>query len=246
MYEISVRVRFSDIGTNNRLRLYEMPKYFQDSSIEHSESLGIGIPYLRPRNLAWLLTSWQIDIKRLPGYDERLTIRTWPYDFKGAFGYRNYEMLSAGGEVLVKAYAIWLHTDIQEMKPVRVPEEEAAAYGVEAKLDMEYLPRKIQLPTGMEEVDRVPVNRHLADMYQHMNNAMYVDIASDYIPEAGKVMRIRVDYRKQVKVGDILVVKRAWEGNHCFVAFYDEADDMHVSTEFILDDAEAYKGKDNI
>lgn len=234
MYEITVRVRFSDIGMNNRLRLYELPKYFQDSSIEHSESLKVGIPYLRPKNLAWLLTSWQIDINRLPGYDEQLMIRTWPYDFKGAFGYRNYVMLSEEGEVLVKAYAIWLHTDISAMKPVRVPEEEASLYGIEEKLDMEYTPRKIQLPSEMEEVDRVPVNRHLADMYQHMNNAMYVDIASDYIPKAGNVVRIRVDYRKQVKVGDTLIVKRAWEENHCYVAFYDEDGEMHVSTEFLL------------
>lgn len=239
MYEITVRVRFSDIGMNNRFRLYELPKYFQDSSIEHSESLNIGIPYLRPNNLAWLLTSWQIDINRLPGYDERLTIRTWPYDFKGAFGYRNYVMLSAEGEILAKAYAIWLHTDILAMRPVRVPEEEAKLYGTEMKLDMEYTPRKIQLPLEMEEVDRVPVNCHLADMYQHMNNAMYVDIASDYIPKEDNVLRIRVDYRKQVKVGDILIVKRAWEADHCYVAFYDEDGEMHVSTEFLLDRAAA-------
>lgn len=236
MYEISVRVRFSDIGSNNKLRLYELPKYFQDSSIEHSESLGIGIPYLVPRNLAWLLTSWQIDIQRLPEYDETLIIRTWPYEFRGAFGYRNYEMVTKNGESLVKAYAIWLHTDIVQMKPVKTLEEEVEKYGIEERIDMEYTPRKIALPAQMEMVDRVPVNRHLADMYQHMNNAMYVDIASDYISQSGEVKRIRVDYRKQVKVGDILVVKRAWDENRCYVAFYDEKDEMHVSTEFILAD----------
>lgn len=241
MYEVSVRVRFSDIGSNNKLRLYELPKYFQDSSIEHSESLGVGIPYLAPRNLAWLLTSWQIEIQRLPVYDEKLVIRTWPFDFKGAFGYRNYDMTTENGEVLVKGYAIWLHTDVAEMKPAKVPEEEAGKYGVEPRLDMEYLPRKIGLPAQMEEVDRVPVHSHHADMYRHMNNAMYVDLASDYIPVSGEVKRIRVDYRKQMKVGETMVVKRAWEENRCYVAFYDETDEMHVSTEFVLSD-ESRKG----
>ncbi len=234
MYEMSVRVRFSDIGCDGKLRLYELPKYFQDISIEHSESLNIGIPYLSERNLAWLLTSWQIDIVRMPEYDERLTVQTWPYEFKSAFGYRNYRMLDEKGEVIVKAQAIWLHTDVAAMRPVRTLEEEVQLYQSEPKLEMEYLPRKIELPPDLEEVDRIKVTRHYADMYLHMNNAMYVDIASDYLPEDRKVSRVCVDYRKQVRVGDVMLVKRAWLDNRCYVAFYDAADNMHVSTEFWL------------
>ncbi len=234
MYEIKKRVRFSDIGKDHKLRLYELPKIFQDSSIEHSESLGVGIPYLRPRNLAWLLTSWQLDIERVPVYNEELTIQTWPYDFKGAFGYRNYAMVDEAGEVIVKATAIWLHTDVAEMKPVKTSEEELLAYGFEPKLEMEYLPRKINLPLDMVEIDRMTIGRHYMDMYQHMNNAMYVDVAADYIPEEQNVKRIRVDYRKQFQDGDCVIVKRSQQGNQCFVAFYDDADEMHVSTEFTM------------
>lgn len=234
MYEMTVRVRFSDIGKNGRLRLYELPKLFQDSSIEHSESLGVGIPYLSPRHLAWLLTSWQIDIDRLPEYDERLTIRTWPYEFKSAFGYRNYDMIDADGNVIVKAYALWLHTDTEEMKPVRVPEEESERYGFEPKQDMEYTPRKITLPKDMDETDSLRVTAHYADMYQHLNNAMYVDLASDYLPQEADVARIRVDYRKQLRVGDITVVKKKIESPLCYIAFYDSAGEMHVATEFVL------------
>lgn len=232
MYEMSVRVRFSDIGYDGKLRLYELPKYFQDISIEHSESLNIGIPYLSERKLAWLLTSWQIDIARMPEYDERLRIQTWPYEFRSAFGYRNYRMLDEQGNELVKAQAIWLHTDIAAMQPARTPEEETLLYQKEARLEMEYLPRKIDLPNGLKEVDSIRVTRHYADMYLHMNNAMYVDIASDYLPENRQVQRMCVDYRKQMQVGDVMLVKQAWIENRCYVAFYDEADNMHVSTEF--------------
>ena len=41
MYEMSVRVRFSDIGCDGKLRLYELPKYFQNISIEYRNSLFI-------------------------------------------------------------------------------------------------------------------------------------------------------------------------------------------------------------
>lgn len=234
MYEVSFRVRFSDIGDNNKLRLYELPKRFQDASIEHSESLGVGIPYLVPRNLAWLLTSWQIDINRLPSYNEQLIIRTWPYDFKGAFGYRNYDMFTQEGEVLAQAYAIWLHTDVAQMQPAKTSEEEVSRYGFEPRLDMEYTPRKISLPNELQEVDRLKVQSHYVDMYHHLNNAIYVDIASDYLPSQVDVKRIRVDYRKQMQIGDIMVIKQTWEEEKCYVAFCDENGDMHVSTEFTI------------
>lgn len=234
MYEMKMRIRFSDISRDGKLRIYELPKLFQDCSIEHSESLGIGIPYLEPKHLAWLLTSWQIDIQRLPEYGEEVRIQTWPYEFKSAFGYRNYQMIGEEDEVIVSGYALWLHTDIQEMKPVRVSEEETARYGFEPRLEMEYTPRKIVLPDDMMVVSDLLVTPHYADMYRHLNNAMYVDIASDYLPKGEDVARIRVDYRKQVKVGDQLVVKQQIIDDHCYIAFCDEQDELHVGTEFII------------
>ncbi len=232
MYEVSYRVRFSDIGRNNKLRLYNLPKWFQDSSIEHSESLGVGIPFLAPRNLAWLLTSWQIDIIRLPEYNECVQVRTWPFDFKGAFGYRNYEMRTSDGEVIVRSYAIWLHTDVAKMKPAKTSDEELKRYGFSPRLEMEYTPRKISLPDEMQTVDRLVVQEHSADMYQHLNNAMYVDIASDYLPQEAEIKRIRVDYRKQMKVGDTMLILQKWVDEKCYIAFCNENKEMHVSTEF--------------
>ncbi|MBR1568613.1 MAG: hypothetical protein IJ648_06570, partial [Lachnospiraceae bacterium] len=129
---------------------------------------------------------------------------------------------------------IWLHTDIKEMKPVRVLEEEAEKYGFEPRIEMEYTPRKITLPEDMMVVSDLLVSPHYADMYRHLNNAMYVDIASDYLPKGEEVRRIRVDYRKQVKVGDQLVIKQQIVDDHCYIAFYDEQDELHVGTEFVI------------
>ena len=235
MYDMKARVHFSDMGQDGRFRLYELPRLFQDSSIEHSEAVGVGIPYLKPKNQAWLVIAWQINIHRLPEYDERLTIRTWPYEFKSSFGYRNYQMIDESGIVISEAYALWLHTDVAIMKPARIPEEEIERYGCEPRLDMDYLPRKIQLPEEMEVITELPVSPHYSDMYNHLNNAKYVDLASDYLPENQSVKRIRVDYRKQLPVGDVMVVKRKVESNICYIAFCDRQNELHVGTEFLLE-----------
>ena len=39
--------------------------------------------YLMPRNLVWVLASWQIEIKRMPALNERVVIGTLPMILKG-------------------------------------------------------------------------------------------------------------------------------------------------------------------
>lgn len=235
MYSSTLKVIFSHIGEDGTLRLYELSKWFTDISIAHSESIGIGMEYLNPRHLAWLLTSWQIEIHRLPEYNESIRIETWPFDFRGAFGYRNYRILSDSDEVLVTGYAIWLHTNVEKMLPARVLEEEVNLYGGEEKLPMEYQPRKIEMPEDMTEVTRMQVAPHYADMYRHLNNSMYIDIASDYLKGQPAPNRILADYRKQFKVGEEVIIKTSLTDGQLYVGFYDTNDDLHVTVAFRLE-----------
>ena len=48
-----------------------------------------------PKNMdilgkVWMLNSWQIVVERYPTYGESITVGTWPYDFKGPLGMRNF------------------------------------------------------------------------------------------------------------------------------------------------------------
>lgn len=237
MYEIKRTVEFSDIGITKKARLYNLPKWFQDVSIDHSESLGIGIPWLMPRDLAWLLTSWQIEIIRLPEYYEDLRVQTWPFDFKKAFGYRNYRLIGRDDELIATGYAVWVHTNTAKMSAESITEHEAETYGLDPKIeDFDYLPRKIILPDDMTEADRWPLPVHFADMHGHLNNVLYVEIAEDYIPSSDKISQIRVDYRTTITPGDIVVIKTASHDNTHYVGFYDESGKLHVSCSFIIND----------
>ena len=97
MYHFDSRVRYSETDENGRLSLTGVLNYLQDCSTFQSEDLGIGIRYLTAHDRAWWVTSWQIAIDRYPVLGERIVISTWPYEFKGIYGYRNFAIQDPDG-----------------------------------------------------------------------------------------------------------------------------------------------------
>lgn len=83
--------------------------------------------------------------------------------------------------------------------------EDVDAYGdEEPKLSMDYAPRKIRLPEHMEEAGRLVIMKHQIDTNHHVNNAQYVDMAVEALPEEAdgrEITEIRAEYKR----------RRCWE-----------------------------------
>lgn len=204
------RVRYSETDADAKLSLTGIMNYLQDCSTFQSENLGVGLKYLKERKKAWLLSSWQIVILRRPSFTEEITVSTWPYDFKGIYGLRNYAMHDKNGDFLVKANSCWFLTSTETRKPVRVMPDDVAAYGEhKPPLEMEYAPRKIALPDQMTEVGRIRVMKHQIDTNHHVNNAQYIDMARDILPEELEIGEIRAEYKKAAVLDDEIVLKKA-------------------------------------
>lgn len=106
MYSFQSKVRYSETDETGRLNLDAVINYFQDCSVFQSESLGLGVEYLKERSLAWVMTAWQIVIKEYPRFYEDIKVATFPYGFKGFIGYRNFFMENAKGEKLVTVNSV--------------------------------------------------------------------------------------------------------------------------------------------
>lgn len=206
MYSFDSRVRYSEINESRELSLTGIINYLQDCSTFQSEDLGLGIDYLSDHSRAWWLSSWQIVIERYPKLGERIVISTWPYDFKGMYGYRNFTVCSQEGEYLVKANSIWFFFDTAAGRPVKVQPEDIRGYGTgnEERLAMEYAPRRIALPAEYEEAAPITVALHHIDTNHHVNNAQYVEIAREALTESVKIRELRVEYKQAAVLGDII------------------------------------------
>ncbi|MFQ9509582.1 MAG: acyl-[acyl-carrier-protein] thioesterase [Lachnospiraceae bacterium] len=205
MYTINSRVRYSEVDAEGLLSLDSIINYMQDCSSFQSEDLNVGIDYLKQNNKAWLLNSWQIIIDRYPKFSEEIAIGTQAYDFKGMFGYRNFVILDEKKEYLARANSLWVLIDTTTGKPIRITPGDVDCYGKADPIPMDYAPRKIALPSSMESLEPFQVKAHHIDTNHHVNNGQYIQMARECIPEDFHVGQMRAEYKKQAKLGGIVI-----------------------------------------
>ncbi len=206
MYEFQTKVRYSEINEHGNLTLNSMINYFQDTTNFHSESLGDGLERAKEKQQFWLLIFWQVVIDRYPTHAEKIHVITSPYDFPANLGLRNFMIADEKGEYIVRANSIWTLVDGRTGRPMRVPQETKELYGSAEPILMEYAPRKIKLLEHMERIESVKVTRHMIDSNHHVNNGQYIQVALDVLPEEVEVKELHVEYRKQAKLGDEMVL----------------------------------------
>ncbi len=138
MYEFDSRVRYSEVDAKGRMTWLALMDYFQDCSVFHSESLQVGVDYLAKNHIAWVLSSWQICVNRMPRLADVVTTQTWAYGMKSFYGYRNFAMNDEKGERLAYANSVWVLMDTQTGRPQRIPQIMPDTFGFEPQLPMEY------------------------------------------------------------------------------------------------------------
>ena len=232
MYTFESRVRYSETDSDGKMTLVSLLNYFQDVTTFQSEDLGLGVEYTRDLQLAWVLSAWQIVVERFPKLGERVTIGTFPTEFKGFLGSRNFFMLDEQGQYLAKANTLWSLLNTETGKPTLPTEKMLEGYVLEEKLPMEYAPRKINVPEGGQKEESLVVKKHYLDTNHHVNNGQYISIAMEYLPENFEITQMRAEYKKQAFLDDVFnpyVVKV--EGGYV-IALLDEAGKPYVSVEF--------------
>ena len=210
-----------------------MMNYFQDCSVAHSESLDRGVRYLSENHMAWVLSSWQICCDNMPRLFDEVTVSTWAYDMKAFYGYRNFTMDRKNGERLAYANSVWVLVDTLTGRPLKVPEDIINEYGTSPQLEMECSSRKIKVPADMEAGAEMVVPKFFIDSNQHMNNEKYVAIAQELLPAEFKIKELRVEYKKEAKLGDTIrsSVKKTDEGIVAVLA--DTEDKPYAVVQFI-------------
>lgn len=239
MYEFTGKIRYSETDCEGRLSLESLLDYFQDCSTFQSESLGVGVDYLKEHHQAWVLSSWQIVVERYPRLCEEVVTGTFPYAFKGCLGNRNFYMKDAAGEYLAYANSLWAMVDTQTMKPTMPVEEVLKAYVTEPKLPMEYAPRRIVIPTEDGEGvscgwrENITVKTYHLDTNHHVNNGQYIRMAMSFLPEDVCVSQMRAEYKKQAFLNDVLRPWVARKGDVYTVSLTDAGQKPYVNVEFL-------------
>lgn len=232
MYSFSSRIRYSELDDHCELTLHSLINFFQDCSTFQSESLGRGLSYMEKKHRAWLLSSWQIEIARLPKLGEEVLVGTFPYDFKAFYGYRNFFLKDAEGNFLVKANSIWFHMDVDSGRPVKPDAEDVAGYEPEEKLSMEYAGRKLPALKEGTKGEPIVVRKYHLDSNHHVNNGQYIAMAQEFLPEGIQIHKIRIEYKQAAVYGDVIYPLYAKQGEEWMVSLENEAGQPYAVAAF--------------
>lgn len=230
-YTFESRVRFSEIDSTRHMTLPAVVNYFQDCSTLQSEDMGLGFRSVAAIKKVWILSSWQIEVDRYPMMGEHIKITTWSTGFEGLYGKRNFVMETPEGERLAWANSLWVYMDLEKGRPVRPDAETQQMYGADAPLDVEFAPRKIELPKTVEERESFPVRRQQIDTNDHVNNCQYIQMAIEVLPECGRAKKIRVEYKKSAVFGDVICPKVAIESDRKVVELCDADENIFAVVE---------------
>ena len=178
MYSLQYKVTTSTCDSEGRLKLYSALQMMQDCSEMWIDSQPEVREYFERENMAQLLASRQVEIVRVPAYKEKLTVTTSVYDMKPMFGFRNTFIYDERGN---PCYRTW-------------------SMGA-----FDYKDRRIAVPADEGTVcTPVRVMRADIDYNRHVNNANYIRMAMELIPEGAEIKGLRVEYRVAAKLGNIL------------------------------------------
>lgn len=206
MYHMKGRIRYSELNENGELTIDGLVNYLQDCCSFQSEDMGLGLDFLQAHKCAWVIFGWHIDILRMPKYKEEIDVQTWPYQFVGFYGYRNFQICDREGNCLVRANSLWVLISTESGRPMKVPEEISSKYQLEKGMEMSPPPRKLRISVGVAAEEKAPikVQHYHLDTNHHVNNGQYVLMAMEYMVPGKSIQTIKVEYKKSAVLGDVV------------------------------------------
>ena len=111
VYELPLVLGSEHVDVSRALRLDVMFSAFQQAAIAHTEALGAGRKKTLDKGLLWVVIKQRAEISRMPEYDEKVILRSWPGETMHIMFPRYYELVTPAGETLVRASSLWVLMD---------------------------------------------------------------------------------------------------------------------------------------
>lgn len=205
--EEKFRIRTYECGVDGRIKIFSLMQYLQEIAAIHAEQLGLGFEKLSEMGGYWVLSNIRIEISRLPGRDDEVTLRTWPSGYSRTIATREFVGTDQNGAELFRAGSEWMviNKNTNRLKNLFKLDLNLPKTGTKA------LPDELKRlePNGeYRQVDMVRVPRSAIDLNRHVNNTEYVrwgmDILSREFRLSQNIRSVQATYLSEVFEDDEL------------------------------------------
>jgi len=238
IYQEKVKIGLKDIWKGKEVSNRAILEYLENAAAYHSDSVGYGINTSEETHLSWILLDWKVKVIKRPEYGQTLDIHTWSRAIVKCYAYRDFEVYNENHELCVIASSKWLLINNQTGKIAKVQAEMADKYQseIDKTVFKEKEIEKIKAPENYKSSIIYEAKRKDIDIIGHMHNLYYLDIAYETLPEEIYQQRpfnsVRIMYKKEIKLGDIIKCNYSYENNkHIVVIQSQDEKTLHAIIE---------------
>ena len=192
----------------------------QDLAGEHYDSLDLGRDAAVKRGLFWAVTRTEAFLPALIPAQTELFLDTWIGRTAHGLFWRHYRLLSPDGACLFRAVSVWVLMDLEQ----RILSRDwswAARPGLKMEGSLPETVRGVPFPKDLPFIGRRVVAPEETDVNGHLNNALYLPWAAEGLPagyeERRRPARIRIEYRKELPLGQETELFSRMEGDTLFL-----------------------------
>jgi len=214
IYTETFAVPTYECDANLRWKPSAFLQHMTSAANAHIDLLGDGYEALLNQGLVWVLSRIKFQFFRFPRVEEQITIRTWPKTIQQKlFFIRDYEILSAQGELLAAATSAWLMMNMQTRRLVPPAAVQLNLPQNPSRHALDESLEKLTSPADGEERLRLRAAYSAIDVVGHVNNARYIEWICDAFPtpwhQQHQLAALQINYDREVHPEDEVIVKVA-------------------------------------
>lgn len=245
-------IRATDTDDQDRLHLFALFSYMQESAYLGFDAYGHGQAYFDANGYCWLLTRISVVLERLPRWGEILTVDTWHQGVRRLVFIRNFRFYDGQGTLLGTASSEWLIARQGSHRPLR-PDHVWPQGSVGDRIS-ETVPVECPKLEPRRPLPDRPILVKYADFSDidrnhHVNNTRYVAWCVDAVyaalhPEASAVdapigsltvRRFDINYINEIRIGAKINLYCLPDG--------DDADTWHVEAQRAEDGGHVFQAR---
>ncbi len=201
----SFRVGAQDIDFRKELSLASFLNFIFNASMRDADLNGFGLLGLQAKNLTWVLSRLNMEMKRFPAEEESFEIVTWIENVGPTFTTRNFGIYDAKGEIIGYVSSSWAVIDMDTRQSVLLDTIPGLLDFVLPESVPIGIPERISHVKGTVE-NKFHVKYSHLDVNRHANSLYYIRRISDCFPLDfylnHKIKRFEINFLKEITYGD--------------------------------------------
>lgn len=239
IFNEKVKIQLKDIEKENYIKNKGILEIFENVATHHSDLVGYGPNSINETGISWILFDWKIKVIKRPKYGQTLSVNTWGRMKKKVYTYRDFEMYDEENNLCVIGTSKWAIVNINTNKIEKITEEIYEKYQLEDNSVFDTI--ELEKIKEQEEYSKelvYQVCRRDIDLNNHMHNLYYLDLAYEVLPEEVYKKRpfneFRINYKKEVKLGDIIRCRYTFLNNEHIITICDDKDVSKIHAIIVL------------